>query len=441
MRARLVNFARTFAAVGIVGANAACATIGAGQPAHSDVPVGTGEQEQPSGETVDVEQSGTALMLRGRKLCDVHETREVARTTTSPRENKSPWVDWTMGAGGLALAGAGVATLIDSGNVAGSDQTSRTYNPVGGTGAVALGAGLIALGIAGGTIAIVDVVRASGSDESKARVSLPGRELRHGVACKTPSPIADVELALLLARARGEQDERIPLGKTGSEGVLRVDLERVLPEELGAGPKVYVMREATEVGRVDLAPVYAAREATAYGRLDTEACAAPKRSDACKPLVVFLKQYPTGTHAAGVRQLLEKAHAAIESLEEKEAWEGIDTELCAKPPANGAESAEAACRNITDYVQRSPNGKHVVEAKAALAKGLPALKRLQDAIKERQRQAELAEKRREQQEAEKEKAALRSECNAKCNVMCSRRVNPAMCLSGCIELCLKQGAN
>src|SRR5690606_25129429 len=107
--------------VGVLGANAACATIGAGQPVHSDVPVGTGEQEQPSGETVDVEQAGTTLTLRSRKLCDVRETREVARTTVTPRENRSAWVDWTIGIGGAALVGAGVATMMDSGNVASSD--------------------------------------------------------------------------------------------------------------------------------------------------------------------------------------------------------------------------------------------------------------------------------------------------------------------------------
>ncbi|MBC7017904.1 hypothetical protein, partial [Salmonella enterica] len=83
-------------------------------------------------------------------------------------------VDWTLGLGGVALAGAGAATMIDSGNVGTTDQTSKTYNPVGGTGAVAVGAGLIALGAIGGTVAIVDVFRAGGSDESKARVSLPG---------------------------------------------------------------------------------------------------------------------------------------------------------------------------------------------------------------------------------------------------------------------------
>lgn len=46
---------------------------------HSDAPIWTGEQEQPSGETVDVEQAGTSHTLRTRKLCDVHETREVTR--------------------------------------------------------------------------------------------------------------------------------------------------------------------------------------------------------------------------------------------------------------------------------------------------------------------------------------------------------------------------
>lgn len=434
-------FGRTLAIVGLIGINAGCATVGSGQPVHSDVPVGTGEQEEPSGETVDVEQSGTTLTLRSRKLCDVHESRDVVRTTSTPRENKSAWVDWTLGLGGVALAGAGAATMIDSGNVGTTDQTSKTYNPVGGTGAVAVGAGLIALGAIGGTVAIVDVFRAGGSDESKARVSLPGRELRHGVACKTPVPVANVELALLLPRARGEKDERIALGKTGSGGILRVDLERALPDDLGSSAKGRVMRETSEVGTVDLLPVHGARETSAYGRLDKAACASPKRSADCTPLIIFLRTYPKSAHAPEIRQILENAHATLTALEDAEAWAETNADGCARPAGRDIVGAENMCDQLQRYIDNFPNGKHVAEAKAAIVKGRPAIKQHYADQARVAREAEATEKRREQQEAEQARKALRTECNAKCNVMCSRRVNPGMCLSGCIELCVKQGEN
>lgn len=433
-------FGRTLAA-SVFSLTTGCATIGSGQPVHSDVPVGTGEQEQPSGETVDVEQSGTTLTLRSRKLCDVHETRDVVRTTTTTRENKSAWTDWTLGVGGAALVGAGAVTLIDSGSVGNSDQTSKTYNPVGGTGAIALGAGLIALGVAGGTIAIVDAFRAGGSDESKARVTLPGRELRHGVACKTPVPVANVELALLLPRARGETDDRIALGKTGSDGVLRVDLGQELPDNLGSSAKAHVMRETSEVGTVDLLPVHGAREASAYRKLDRSACASPKKSVDCAPLVAFLRQYPKSAHAPEVRQILENAHSTLTALEDAEAWAETNADGCARPAGRDIVGAENMCDQLQRYIDAYPNGKHVAEAKAAIAKGRPAIKRAQDDATRVAREEEAAQKRREQQEAEKARNALRASCNAKCNVMCSRRVNPGMCLSGCVELCVKQGEN
>jgi hypothetical protein len=428
-------------AAGVFSLTTGCATIGAGQPVHSDVPVGTGEQEQPSGETVDIEQSGTALTLRSRKLCDVHETREVTRTTTTPRENKSAWVDWTLGLGGAALAGAGAVTLIDSGNVASSDETSRTYNPVGGTGAVVLGAGLIAIGVAGGTVALVDVFRAGGADESKARVSLPGRELQRGVACKTPVPVASVELALLVPHARGEKDERVALGKTGSDGVLRVDLERVVSDEFVSAEKAYVVRDTTEVGKVDLAPVRAAHEASAWSKLDKEACAAPKKSDACAPVKVFMKKYPASAHVAEARLLVAKAQPTIETLEDAEAWAGTNADGCVRPAGRDIVGAENMCDQLQRYIDAYPNGKHVTEAKAAIAKGRPAIKRAQDDAARVAREEEAAQKRREQQEAARQKAALQTECNAKCNVMCSRRVNPGMCVSGCVQLCVNQGGN
>lgn len=441
MRGRTLGFAQTLVVVGVSWFSAACATIGSGQPVHSDVPVGTGEQEQPSGETIDVEQSGTALTLRSRKLCDVHETREVTRTTTMPRENKSAWVDWTLGIGGVALAGAGVATMVDSGNVGATDQTSKTYNPVGGTGAVALGVALIALGAAGGTVAIVDVVRAGGSDESKARVSLPGRELRRGVACKNSVPVADVDLALLVPRARGDKDERIALGKSGPDGVLRVDLERAVSDDFDGANKAFVMRDTTEVGKVDLAPVQATHEASAWSKLDKDACTAPKKSDACAPIKAFMKKYPTSAHVQEARLLVAKAQLTIEALQDEEAWAETNADGCARPAGRDIVGAENMCDQLQRYVDSFPNGKHVAEAKVAIAKGRPAIKRAQDDAARVAREEEAAQRKREQQEAAQQKAALQTECNAKCNVMCSRRANPGMCLSGCVQLCINQGGN
>ena len=435
---RTLGLPRTLAAVCFSGLNAACATIGSGQPVHSDFPVGTGEREQPSGDAVDVEQSGTALTLRSRKLCDVHETREVTRTTATPRENKSAWVDWTMGIGGAALVGAGAVTLIDSGNVGNSDQTSKTYNPVGGTGAVVVGAGLVALGAAGGTVALVDVFRAGGSDESKARVTLPGKELRRNVACKTPVQVAAVELALLLPRARGEQDERIALGRTGSEGVLRVDLERVVSDEFDGVTKAYVMRDTTEVGKVDLVPVQAAHEASTWSKLDKDACAAPKKSDACAPVKAFLKKYPASSHVAEARMIIGKAQPMIEVLEDAEAWAEVNVDGCARPAGRDIVGAENMCDQLQRYVDSYPNGKHVAEAKAALAKGRPAIKRFHDDQARLAREAEAAEKRRQQQEAEKVRTATRTRCHSICNVKCSTRLNPEMCMSGCLQLCVQQ---
>lgn len=461
MRGRTLGFAWTLAVV--CGLNSGCATIGSGQPVHSDTHVGMGEQEEPSGDTVDVEQSGTALTLRSRKVCDVHETRDVSRTTTTPRENQSAWVDWTLGVGGVALAGAGVATMIDSGNVGTSDQNSRTYNPVGGTGAAVLGAGLIAIGAIGGAVALVDVFRANGSDESKTRVAVPGKELRRGVACKSPSPVPNIELVLLIPHARGELDERFALGKTSAEGTLRVDLERIISDEYYRATDAHLMRDATELKKIDLGPVKAVHEASAWNLLDKEDCAAPKRAYACTPVEEFLKKFPAGAHAAEARQLLDKARPTLKGIAERETWDEISRDACAKPTMDKLTEAEDACHALVTFADMYPESSHAAEARTTSAKGTPTVKRLrqqQEAAEkrreqqevlaekrreqqeaERQRQAELAEKRREQQQIENDKAALRTQCTAKCNVMCSRRVNPEMCLAGCIQLCVTQGNN
>lgn len=435
MRGRTLGLARMSTAVLFLSLNAACATIGPGQPVHSDVPVGTGEQEQSAGDTVDVEQSGTSLTIRARELCNVHETREVSRTTTTPRENKSAWVDWTLGVGGAALVGAGVVTLIDSGNVSPADEASRTYNPLGGTGAVVLGAGLIAVGAAAATVALVDVGRASGSDESKDRVSLPGRELRRGVACKNAVPVADVELALLLPGVRSEEDERIALGTTGSDGVLRVDLERVVSDEFDGAEKAYVMREAVEVGNVDLTPVQAAHEASGWSKLDKAACAEPKKSDACAPVKAFLKKYPASTHATEGRLLVAKAQPAIEALEDDETWAGLDVDGCARPAWRDIEGADLLCDRVQQYVDAHPNGKHVAEAKAALAKGRPEIRRGRESMARAARDDEAAKQRREAAAAAEAKA-----CPKRCAAICGG-YERGTCISACERLECEIGAD
>ncbi len=437
-RHRWATGLRACTALGAAALTTGCATIGAGPSAHADTVLGVAEIERADvADTVSVEQSGVMLQVRAHALCVVEESKQVSRVTTTERKNQSAWLDWLLLGGGVAAAGGGTAILIDSSNVHATDETGRTYNPVGNGTATAVGIGLIAVGAAALVVPAVDAVRAGKTDEKTEHLAVGGHELRRATPCKTPIPRPGVDLAL---RVDGQS---IPLGKTDEAGLLRVDLDRVMAPDakLQRNAKAHVMRGDKEIDRVDLASLVKAREESAWSRIDRGACATPQASNACDPVELFIKGYPDGAHATEARLLLEKARPALAVATEREVWSATNVDGCARPAGRDVVGAELLCQELQRYVESFPSGKHVAEAKAALAKGLPLIKQFQDAERRREREDELAQKRREQQEAEKEKAALRTQCNAKCNVMCSRRANPAMCLSGCIQLCVTQGGN
>ena len=93
---------------------AGCATIGPkADPRVEDRPLRADKAEVPraTGWHADLEQDGSRISVAAVRACDVVTRPVVKRTTTTHYENQG-LSSWVPAGAGLALAGAGVATLL-----------------------------------------------------------------------------------------------------------------------------------------------------------------------------------------------------------------------------------------------------------------------------------------------------------------------------------------
>jgi len=396
----------------------ACARVGLSEPVVADRPIKLIRDEVPgkSGIHPLVKQDGTIVVLRAVKNCDVRKHEVVERKTTRTRVNETLGIDWIAGAAGVVAAAVGVGFLVDAGKVYPNDRTSRTYNPTGPDKARLYGIGLMGAGAALMAIPVVDATRASGTVEDTGTVEESKGFAARGIPCHD-AVFAHITVSGLLG------DHEYNLGHTNERGLIRIDLDKELPDKLRMiHEKMALDVGGLGVGNVDLAPLFKVRSARAWNGLDTDLCKTPTDGSACNRVVDFLRQYPHGPHSDEARKLLVGARDKIIALRDDAAWQDVPVKACSA--AKRPDDIDRACEQVHSYLERFPDGRHADEARKIVKKA-DARK---DAITKKAERAEQAE-------AQKDHAQEVRQCRARCKVGCStwRIRDPGACYSGCVE--------
>ena len=169
-----------FAALSLLG----CAEIGERPAVHQDQILRFETAEVPKvGAHADVKQEGTTIQLAVAHICDVKRENLVNRTSTTRFFNRSSTQSWLVAGAGLLSAGTGTALVIDSAHTFPNDRASRMYNSTGPGNEKLYGFGLIGTGALLGTVALVDAIRASGSNVERSQTTEEGGIVRRAIVC------------------------------------------------------------------------------------------------------------------------------------------------------------------------------------------------------------------------------------------------------------------
>jgi hypothetical protein len=249
--------------------------------------------------TASVDLAGTVLTVtvRSQATCYEESYEPLERSEHVSRQfdpASRPWYvgEWICGGactvGGIvALAVAPTLSAQADESAGGSALSDRTLAHIGGAAGVAVGVVTLAL-------AIAETVRAMDED-----VPLPPGERvldRRTAECDMqPAPGVSVEGRL--------GDHRIPLGATGADGRLVVDLRNVLPVSVlqtgsGAGEMI-VLAAGEEAGTVPLADY--------RSTLETQAWAAVTASDTAEAYATYVAAFPDGMYVPEARSRIEAA--------------------------------------------------------------------------------------------------------------------------------------
>ena len=409
---------------------AGCATIQTRPPQFEDVPLRTVRVEVPSNETAahaDLGVRGSILEVAAIKDCNLIDQRLVRRTTRVESYNASPATDWVLLGGGIGFAAAGGVTLIDSSNVASSDKSSRTYNPIGPGGALGIGIGLSALGAGLLGLVIADVVRANHEEVSVANATLDGEPLKKGIACSS-APYANAAVV-------GQVDATtLTLGTTDAKGTLSVDINQAVAPDwvVPYGAKMSVLIAGQPAGSVDIGSLYVMREVRAWGNAEADRCRSPKEAGDCNALIAFSAAYRDGPHREEAEKIVSGSHGSIRRILETQAWKSVSLPPCQGRGTTDPDAIDAACKPVQDFAQVFPDGVHFREAQATVNAGTARAAALRAEIARRQRAEQSAEEARE-------RIGRETRCRNVCLVECSHHFNEGSCLAGCVPLCISQG--
>lgn len=302
-----------------------CANIQLGPPkaVHSEVLRSSEREIELEEPVLAAERQGSHLVVSVQNQCGTQRVDRVLLTEHRERSNATPGRDWALGILGGLSVGVGGAFVIDSGNVYSADDTaSRTYNSTGpddakhgGLVAVGVGLGLVA-------VAVTDVLRAQGSEETTREVT----EKSDAYDLEPCQPVPDVELVLV---GLGQPQT---LGKTNATGTLRIDAVDAyalltaattisgtaadLPEM-----RVVVSEPAKGAGSDEERPGVhipepALRALAREGQWieAKESCEQPTTADACAPLYRFLREHPDDVHADAAKTLVLETAPLIDDL-------------------------------------------------------------------------------------------------------------------------------
>ncbi|HQP34914.1 MAG TPA: hypothetical protein PLI95_07040 [Polyangiaceae bacterium] len=367
-----------------------CATITLGEPQTERTPTGktTREMVPTKRYLATVDQDGQKATIKLEHACEVVERKTVKVTTTRERQNDSSTRNWLLAGGGLTLLTAGTVTLVDAQNVYPHDGSSRTYNPVGPSGATAIGVALVAAGAVLTAIPAADAIRASGSETSE---SIEGeksvRVVSQGVPCKGK------KVSSLAVVGRVPSGDDLDLGAVDVPGGLTLDLESVVLEAWllrNRGDELELVVNAQKIGSVKLSELRGFYETKRWDAAGAGACAEPSLVNACDGVKGYLDDYPKGARAREARELLDKAEPQIAALKERAAWSAANVEMCRVP------TAPTGCKGLESYLAEYPDGPHAEEAKAVLQGSAKAIAKLvakaEAEEKAERRKAEAAEK-------------------------------------------------
>ncbi|MEP7124013.1 MAG: hypothetical protein ABJE95_24005 [Byssovorax sp.] len=300
-----------------------------------------------------VEQTGRVVTLAARGTCDLHRIVTVDRLVPHSRE---------PGSGARSMDNTGVAAgfLLGVGGIVGGSlviheaTTTPTVNPgakvVGGAVLGALGLGITGLMIWALT---------PGADRSSAGTyTTVERATRDDGLVQSNVPCEDVRsipgFLPITGRLPGPRPVEIALGSTDNRGKLRFDVTEAIPPELLSDPAtprtmpIYIRGVNAAIVRIDSGSVEPPR-ATWDGAAAAR-CAAAPLEESCGPVERYLRDFPTGLHAAEAKLALSKgeaARAAAASARQKEQLQEGEAEAQIQAATRAAkEGTREACRKI-----------------------------------------------------------------------------------------------
>lgn len=312
-----VAYSRFLVGLLLLATPSGCAEIKLGPPKTTTRVLGRTTEEVPRNTAyIVVRETEPKLSLSVGRACDQIEIATVRQVTSRERTNAKPSTDWWLGVTGALTAGIGVWTVADAKNVAPNDTTGREYNSLGPGGAEALGYSAIGVGGAMLTVAIVDAIRASGSDTKVGKPTQERTVKRRGVCSGNPAwTNASVSLRSVSLRAA----EEFPLGKTNMRGRLTVPIDDVLPDEIYWPPskEFDIVVDGRPASRIKLESTFARRERSAWQALRKarRVCERGQDWDSCGPVADFVDQFPNGAFTQKAGALLQVARAKLREQE------------------------------------------------------------------------------------------------------------------------------
>jgi hypothetical protein len=299
-----------------------------------------------------VEQTGNEVTFTARGTCDLHRIVTVdqvlVHSTTSGASGGSYG---NLGVvGGLMLGGG---AIVGGSLVINEATTTPTVNP----GAKVVGGallGLLGIGLTGVMIWSLtpSANRSSGTYTSLERADRDDGLVQSNVPCEDVHSIPG--FIPIMGRLPGPKPLEIALGSTDNRGKLRFDVTRAIPPELLADPgtpktmPIYIRGVNAGVVRIDGGAV--AKTGSTWDPAAAAACAAGTMPEPCAPVERYLRDSPTGLHAAEARVALtrvEAARAAVASARQKEQLRQVAAQERAAAATRAAkEGAAAACQKI-----------------------------------------------------------------------------------------------
>lgn len=315
---------------------AGCATLSSGKSKTDTRVLSVRHDTRPSGVVGEVREAPGRLDVMVVQRCEELEVKLVEHVTRTEQVNKSVALDVAFGVIGGGLLGAGVGILADAPSVYPNDRGSRTYNPNGPDAAIGLGLGLAHLGLAIGSVALVDLGRTFQVKEHRSKAEQP-RTLR-SAPCSPLRPIAAEILVL------DEQSRTLHREVAGADGRASLDLVDILAGTVDwpTPPRnVKIYSGGMLLGEPALAPYWPAARDRAddrtWAQSSPEICAKERTEDACFAVAVYLHTRPAGLHAAEAQRLLTAAAPPPVAVDPKEA------ERRAKALAAAAKACVAQC--------------------------------------------------------------------------------------------------